>query len=488
MASIYNKLQIRRGLENDFNLANPILSSGEPAFATDTNVLKIGNGIDRWQSLISFSNSSDISNLSGILKNYTDLQVANLIDGAPDLLNTLNEIAAAINDDENFASTFIASGTQFLNNLDSVSGVLQTQIDDLESSSSSNLVSVSGNLQSQIDATDLNLTTTSGNLQSQIDDNTNCCVTASGSLQEQIDAIEAAYISSVFDDKAPYLGGDLCLNGHNITCSGNIETTGVISSNSGIFDVVSFNTNDESVLSKGQISWDDTEGTMDIGLTDNTTIHIGEHRYFRVRNQNLTTLYKGQVVYATGVHSNGLITPSLYVADGSIREVRFMGVVLEDINSNSNGYVIDFGHLHDMDLDGSATNYAVGDETWNNGDILYVHPTQAGKLTNVEPTHSISTAIILNTGHGTGGGRIFVRPQSYGHLNDNHDISITSPASGDGLIYNSSSSSWENVTVPKSDISGITGVASGVYNIVVVSSGTYDSITNKDPNTIYFVP
>ncbi|MEB3209508.1 MAG: hypothetical protein VKK63_11430, partial [Synechococcus sp.] len=160
-------------------------------------------------------------------------------------------------------------------------------------------------------------------------------------------------------------------------------------------NIISFNVNDESALTKGQISWDDTEGTMDIGLTDNTSIHIGSHRYFRIRNETGGTLYKGQVVYASGVHANGIIEPALYVADGTIREVRFMGVILEDVNHQNNGYAIDFGHLEEMDLDGSATNYAVGDETWSAGDILYVHPTGAGKLTKNEPKHSISVAIVL---------------------------------------------------------------------------------------------
>jgi len=67
---------------------------------------------------------------------------------------------------------------------------------------------------------------------------------------------------------------------------------GYVTAPTGVFDVISFNTEDESILTKGQLSWDDTEGSLDIGLTDNTTIHIGEHRYFRIRNETGGTLYK----------------------------------------------------------------------------------------------------------------------------------------------------------------------------------------------------
>ena len=173
----------------------------------------------------------------------------------------------------------------------------------------------------------------------------------------------------------------------------NLYVSSGVTSPTGYFDVISFNTSYEDALTQGQISWDSTEGTVNIGLTDTTTIHVGEHRFYRVRNTTGGTLYKGQIVYAQGVHPNGLITPALYVANDTILESRFIGAILEDINNNSNGYVIDFGRLEGLDLDGSATNYSVGDETWSQGDILYAHPTASGKLTNVEPKHAIKLGI-----------------------------------------------------------------------------------------------
>jgi hypothetical protein len=209
---------------------------------------------------------------------------------------------------------------------------------------------------------------------------------------------------------------------------------------SGNLDILSFNTNIEPDLLKGEMGWNDTEGTVNIALTDNTDIHIGEHSFFRIRNTTNNTLYKGQVVYASGVHSNGIIEPNLYAANGNIREVRFMGIVLENLNNNNNGYAIQFGHLENIDTRGNvATNYSVGDETWSAGDILYVHPTVSGKLTKNEPKHSISAAIVLDA---SSNGRIFVRPTSYGHLNDNHDVDISGATGGQFLQYNSATDYW----------------------------------------------
>lgn len=42
---------------------------------------------------------------SGAARTYTDERIAALSDSAPELLNTLNELAAALNDDANFATT-----------------------------------------------------------------------------------------------------------------------------------------------------------------------------------------------------------------------------------------------------------------------------------------------------------------------------------------------------------------------------------------------
>jgi len=304
----------------------------------------------------------------------------------------------------------------------------------------------------------------------------------------------SGFLTNIVEDLTPQLGGNLDLNSYSINGTGNVSISGNIIANTGNLDVLSFNINNESILTKGQLSWDDTEGTLGIGLTDNTTIHIGEHRYFRIRNETGGTLYKGQVVYASGVHANGIIEPALYVADGTVREVRFMGVVLENVNHNNNGYAIDFGHLENMDLDGSATNYAVGDETWSAGDILYVHPTVAGKLTNNEPKHSIAVAIILDAGNGNGNGRMFVRSTSYGHLDDNHDVDVSGATNGQFLQYNSATDYW----VPSSSgnfttlqlngttvsVSGHTHVSSDITNFNSSVSGLLPTIANSGDNRI----
>lgn len=46
-----------------------------------------------------------IAETEGNLKGYVDTSVASMVDSAPETLNTLNELAAALGDDANFAAT-----------------------------------------------------------------------------------------------------------------------------------------------------------------------------------------------------------------------------------------------------------------------------------------------------------------------------------------------------------------------------------------------
>lgn len=432
---------------NEFPDGSGVLSNDDVfVFMDDPS----GDGVTK---KISVSQLANFLGVEGGVITQQDLDnaIAAIVDAAPETLNTLNELAAAINNNPDFFSEVSYSGgniSQFIND----AGYLTSETNDLTSSVT------------WANVPDANITESA-------------VVQHSGALkitESQIVDLQP-YLTDIIQDISPQLGGNLDLNTFNINGTGNISIDGNIVANTGTFDVVSFDVANESILTKGQISWNDTEGVVGVGLTDNSTIYIGEHRFFRIRNETGAPLYKGQVVYASGVHSNGLITPTLYVADGTVREVRFMGVVLETINTNNNGYIIDFGQLHDMDLDGSASNYAVGDETWVAGDILYVHPTVAGKLTKVEPKHSISVAIVLDPGNGNGNGRMFVRPTSYGHLNDNHDVDVSTVSNGQYLRYDATSDYWIPTSEGSFSSLNVTGTSGATYlrsDLTVIGTGS----------------
>jgi len=91
------RMQQRRGTAAQWDGANPILAAGEIGFESDSGKFKIGDGINHWADLVYYASAQEI---------------ANLVDGAPDLLNTLGELAAAIGDNANFSELVDSAITQ----------------------------------------------------------------------------------------------------------------------------------------------------------------------------------------------------------------------------------------------------------------------------------------------------------------------------------------------------------------------------------------
>jgi len=89
--------------------------------------------------------SADLSGYA--TETYVNTAVSNLVDGAPELLNTLNELAAAIGDDENYATTVAnlvaekqnnltaGSNIDITNDVISVTGLASTDISDFATAS-----------------------------------------------------------------------------------------------------------------------------------------------------------------------------------------------------------------------------------------------------------------------------------------------------------------------------------------------------------------
>jgi hypothetical protein len=105
------RMQQRRGTAAQWTSANPILAAGEIGFETDTGKFKIGDGTSTWSSLTHYASADDL---------------ADLIDGAPALLNTLNELAAAIGDDPSFITTVATNLSNHEADTTNVHGIANT--------------------------------------------------------------------------------------------------------------------------------------------------------------------------------------------------------------------------------------------------------------------------------------------------------------------------------------------------------------------------
>jgi hypothetical protein len=158
---------------------------------------------------------------------------------------------------------------------------------------------------------------------------------------------------------------------------------------------------------------------------------------YLVRNNTGSTILKGTLVGAVGAEPSGRIDVAPFEVTGTENsELRAMGIAASNISNGVNGEVMSFGTLTGLDTRGStASSLAVGDETWAAGDILFAHPTVAGKLTNVRPQHDLAVAFITVRHASTGQIAIRIIPGN-NHLEWMHDVSLVDKTSGDFLKYN----------------------------------------------------
>ncbi len=99
-----------------FTAANPVLGYGVTGLETDTGRSKVGDGVAAWTALPYMAGAAhqhpigDVTGLQAALDGKATpadvtAAVAAVVDAAPGTLDTLNELAAALGDDANFAST-----------------------------------------------------------------------------------------------------------------------------------------------------------------------------------------------------------------------------------------------------------------------------------------------------------------------------------------------------------------------------------------------
>ena len=184
-------------------------------------------------------------------KAYVDEKITALIDGAPDFLDTLKELADAINDDPDYFLTIrsriagvsgvlqsqqIATSGFLLNAIVAVSGALEQQIQHSSGHVSDNLAAVSGALNSQIN-TDIasqqgRLQTVSGVITTLISNN-------AVADQVQREAISGALITGILANKADIAQEALNIVGVAAGAQTQIQSTsGVLNSRIDSIDAV----------------------------------------------------------------------------------------------------------------------------------------------------------------------------------------------------------------------------------------------------------
>jgi hypothetical protein len=215
-------------------------------------------------------------------------------------------------------------------------------------------------------------------------------------------------------------------------------------------DKIDFNLATTDTAGVGQLVWNDSLGTLNLGLKGGTTIsNLGQHLHTRVVNKTspLVPLTKAgyEVVIVSGAQGQRLAVKKAQ-ANNNANSAGTLGVVCENIAVNQEGFICSVGQVTNINTTGSLQG-----ETWNDGDSLYLSGTTAGAITNVKPTAPIHEVRIgyVEYAHAING-KIYVKIDNGYELDELHNVSINplTLANNDVLTYESSSSLWKNKRLP----------------------------------------
>lgn len=228
----------------------------------------------------------------------------------------------------------------------------------------------------------------------------------------------------------------------SLTVSGNASIGNINTVDSILFDTA----NSPGVTTVGQLDWDDGDGTLELLMKGgNITQQIGTQEFARVFNAETTTLNKGEVVYVFGAQGNRL---SVKRAQANAEATSFgtVGFVAESIASGAEGFIIVSGALRRLNTNGLTA-----------GNAVYLSPTTAGAYTTTKPSAPDQLVVLGWIERvSTTVGSIYVKVDNGYELNELHDVLITSPTTGQALVYESVGNLW---------INGIPNIANIAYSV-----------------------
>lgn len=206
---------------------------------------------------------------------------------------------------------------------------------------------------------------------------------------------------------------------------------------------IDFDTTPPGASAAARLVWNDTEGTLDIGLKGgNIALQIGQRDVSRIVNKTGSTLNAADYkVVRISTAQGQRLGVALAQGNSEATSTDILGVVSETIANNAEGFITTRGLI-------SGINTTGGAENWADGDVLYLSPSVAGGLTKTKPTapnHLIIVGYVIYA-HANNG-KLFIAIQTSWELDELHNVLITSPTNNQVLSYDSANSRWRNAAV-----------------------------------------
>ena len=256
--------------------------------------------------------------------------------------------------------------------------------------------------------------------------------------------------------------------------SGNISGANSIST----IDYAQLDTTAAASIALGKLRWNVDTATAAFGIIDGTTeVNIGQQMYAYVTNAESVTITAGQAVYLYQATGNRASVKLAYNT-GDATSAKTLGLVTADITAGATGFVTTQGVLSKLNTGSFAE-----------GDTLYLGAT-AGSLTATKPSapnHLVYMGVVERANNGNG--QIYVRPQNGYELEELHNVAISSPANGQTILYDASTSLWKNANLTAgTGISISNGAASATITnsapdqtVVLTGAGT-TTVTGTYPS------
>jgi hypothetical protein len=226
----------------------------------------------------------------------------------------------------------------------------------------------------------------------------------------------------------------------------------------------------------GTISWDDGDGVPIVALKGgNVNLQIGTQELARVFNDSGTTLTRGQVVYISGSQGNR-VAVKLARADVEATSFGTIGLVAETMANGAEGFIIVSGALYKLNTTGLVA-----------GATVYVSPTTAGAITTTKP-QAPDQLVVVGWVERVDNivGSIYVKIDNGYELDELHDVRITSPQSGNVLIYDASTTPigvWKNANISAGTAISVTNGAGSVTiantGVTALAAGTGISVSGS---------
>lgn len=206
----------------------------------------------------------------------------------------------------------------------------------------------------------------------------------------------------------------------------------------------------------GSMYWDSGNGTPSVVLDADVALQLGQEMLCLVYNGTGSTIANGSVVAVSGAQGQ---RPSVVLADADSEALSAptLGIATEAIANGAEGFVTTFGFVRGLDT-----------SAFTAGAPIYLSQT-AGQFTATRPSapaHTVALGYVIKVNASSG--EVFVNINNGWELDELHNVLITSPISGNTLIYDASVGVWKNANITAG--TGIS-VTNGAGSITIANTG-----------------